>query len=97
MSAITAVLLLFSRLSFDGELTALKASGVSLWQIISPILIVSIAFSIVCFWINSSIAPRCRHAGKTTRLMAGDREVDGHGVTVGDNPVHGQLQIGKTL
>jgi lipopolysaccharide export system permease protein len=74
MSVITAVLLLFSRMSFDGEITALKASGVSLWQIISPVLMLSIVLSVFCFWINSSIAPRCRHAVRAMLVDVGIEE-----------------------
>lgn len=60
MSTLTAVLLVFGRMSFDGEITAMKASGISLWQIIAPILMLSIAFSFLCLAINASVAPRCR-------------------------------------
>ena len=42
MSALTTVLLLFGRLSMDGEITAMRASGLSLWQIVSPLILISI-------------------------------------------------------
>lgn len=62
MSALTSALLLFGRLSFDGELTAMRASGVSLWQFISPVILVSIVLSLICISINTTVAPRCRYA-----------------------------------
>ena len=73
MSVITTVLLLFGRLSFDGEITAMKASGISMWQIVSPLVMLSIALSVVCFLINTSVAPRCRHA---VRMMMVDLGVE---------------------
>lgn len=60
LSLLTGTVLLFSRLSADNEITALKASGVSLWQIIAPGLILAAAFSGLCFWLGTSLAPRCR-------------------------------------
>jgi lipopolysaccharide export system permease protein len=74
MSTITTVLLLFGRLSFDGELTAMKASGISLWQIISPVLMVSIVLSVICFAINATVAPRCKHAVRTMLVDLGVEE-----------------------
>jgi lipopolysaccharide export system permease protein len=68
MSVLTTVLLQFGRLSFDGELTAMKACGMSMWQIVTPIVMLSIVLSFVCIVINLSIAPRCRHAVRTTLL-----------------------------
>ena len=71
ISVLTGVLLLFGRLSFDGELTAMKASGLSIWQIISPIVLVSIGLSLICVIITSSIAPKCRHAVRTALVELG--------------------------
>jgi lipopolysaccharide export system permease protein len=74
MSVLTAVLLLFGRLSFDGELTALKAGGVSLWQVISPAVMLSIVFSLICVFINAAVAPRCRHAVRNMLSEIGAEE-----------------------
>jgi lipopolysaccharide export system permease protein len=62
MSTLTAVLLMFGRLSFDGELTAMKASGLTMWQIVSPVVLLAMACSVVCVQINTTVAPRCRQA-----------------------------------
>lgn len=43
MSLLLAVLLTFSRLSGDSEIIAIKASGISLYRILPPILLVSFA------------------------------------------------------
>lgn len=60
MSVLTSLLIVFGRLSFDGEITAMKACGVSLWQIAAPILVIAIGFSVLCLAINTSIAPVLR-------------------------------------
>jgi len=60
-SLLCATVLVFSRLSADNEITAMKASGVSLWQIISPTLFLSLVLSAFCFWLGAYFAPVCRY------------------------------------
>jgi lipopolysaccharide export system permease protein len=62
MSAMTTVLLLFGRLSLDGEITAMRSSGLSMWQIISPVIFVSILLSILCVYLNITVAPNAHYA-----------------------------------
>lgn len=61
VSVLTSVLLLFGRLSADGEITAMKACGVSLWQVAAPILFCAALLSLLCFFINAEIAPRSHY------------------------------------
>jgi lipopolysaccharide export system permease protein len=68
ISVITAVLLLFSRLSFDGEITALKACGVGMWQIVSPVVVVGAALSMFCLYLNAILAPDSHFAGRRLQL-----------------------------
>ena len=58
VSVLTTVLLHFGRLSADGEITAMKSCGVSLWQMAAPILFCSMLLSLVCLYINAEVAPR---------------------------------------
>ncbi len=58
MSVLTTVLLHFGRLSADGESTALKACGVSLWQMAAPILLGATILSGICLYLNAELAPR---------------------------------------
>jgi len=62
MSSLTAVLLLFGRLSLDGELTAMKACGLTIWQVISAPVILSILLSGFCLYLNSVAAPNSHYA-----------------------------------
>ncbi len=63
---LTAVLLVFGRLSADNEIIALRANGVSFSRIIVPVLGVALLLVGLCLWINTEVAPRAQYAMLTS-------------------------------
>jgi lipopolysaccharide export system permease protein len=61
LSFLLGILLAFGRLSADSEYVALKASGVSLYALFKPVLLLAVGFSLLTAWTTISIEP----AGKT--------------------------------
>jgi len=57
ISVLSATLLAFGRLAGDNEIIALKANGISLGRMASPVLIVGILISLFCVPLNDKILP----------------------------------------
>jgi lipopolysaccharide export system permease protein len=64
---LTASLLVFSRLSVDQELTAIRAGGISLIAAVSPLLVLSVVLTVVSAGFNMYVAPQCRVAFNNLR------------------------------
>lgn len=55
---LSAILLVFGRLSSDQELTGFRVAGISLTRIAAPVFVIAIGLSALCLWLNVEIAPR---------------------------------------
>src|SRR5215211_5570364 len=49
---LTAILLVYGRLSADNELVALRANGVSVTRVSVPLAGVAILCTVICLWLN---------------------------------------------
>ncbi|MEI6350394.1 MAG: LptF/LptG family permease [Verrucomicrobiota bacterium] len=57
---LTAVLLVFGKMSAENELIALRSNGVSIPRLCVPLAVLAVACSAICLWINVDIAPRAQ-------------------------------------
>ena len=65
MSVLVAVLYAFSRLAAENEVTALKASGVSPWRLVTPALVWGFIMSLLLLAFNDQVLPRSNFRLKT--------------------------------
>jgi lipopolysaccharide export system permease protein len=61
---LTAVLLVFGRLSAENELTALRAMGVSIPRACLSVWMLAVVLTGVCLWINLEVAPQAQQEMK---------------------------------
>lgn len=80
MALLLAILVAFGRLSSDSEITALRASGISLYQLLPPVAMFSVLMSIGCLALSVYLRPWANDLLRTglfdiakTRASAGIR------------------------
>ena len=61
MSILVSTLYAFSRLAAENEVTALKASGASMWRLLTPVLVVGFLFMVGMVLFNDQVLPRANH------------------------------------
>lgn len=65
ISALTATLLVFGRLSADNEIIAMKSCGISLWQISRWVLPFAVVLVLLCLYVNNELAPASHYARRS--------------------------------
>ena len=56
-ASLVSIMLVFGRMSADNEITAMRACGISILQIISPIIVSSFILTCVCLWLQLQVGP----------------------------------------
>lgn len=64
MSMLLAALMSFGRLSGDSEIIALRASGVSLYRILAPVVFAALSVSVITIALNEFVVPQADWAAK---------------------------------
>ena len=63
---LTAILLVFGRLSADNELIALRSNGVSISRICIPLGAIAVMCTVICLWLNVQAAPAAQEKLRST-------------------------------
>lgn len=69
MAVLSGTLMAFGRLASDSEILAMKASGVSLYRIIAPVLLLSVVLGVALVEFNNEVLPDANHQA---RLLMSD-------------------------
>jgi lipopolysaccharide export system permease protein len=68
MSVLVAILMAFGDLSSRNEITAMKASGVSLYRMMAPVFVGGLVIGIFLVWFNNYVLPESNHRLKTLTI-----------------------------
>lgn len=71
---LTALLLVFGRMSADNELVVVQTHGVRLLRVFAPVFLLAIGLSGLCLWINAEVAPRAEARMVSTVLDLATRD-----------------------
>src|SRR6184192_4317842 len=63
---LTAILLVFGRLSADNELIALRSNGVSVSRVCVPLAAIALGSTAICLWLNVQVAPAAQEKLRST-------------------------------
>ncbi|EDM24783.1 putative permease, YjgP/YjgQ family protein [Lentisphaera araneosa HTCC2155] len=70
IASLVSVTLVFSRMSAENEITAMRASGISLWQIVNPAILLALVSSACLFYLNMFAVPHLEATRKS--MMKGE-------------------------
>jgi len=63
-AALVTIMLIFGRMSADSEITAMRACGISILQIISPIIIIIFILTCFCLYLQLELSPICTYKAR---------------------------------
>jgi lipopolysaccharide export system permease protein len=71
LSSLVGTLLIFGRLSADGEIVAMKVCGIGMWKIAGGPLLISLCLVAVCLHIHNELAPNSHFARRSIKAELG--------------------------
>lgn len=67
---LSAIVLVFGRLSTKQELTAFRVAGISLPRLAAPVFVLGALLSALCLWVNAEVAPAAKQSSERQLLDA---------------------------
>jgi lipopolysaccharide export LptBFGC system permease protein LptF len=67
---LSAVLLVFGRMSSENELTGFRVAGMSLTRVSMPVFVIGALLSAGCLWLNLEVAPWAKGTSKNIKMRA---------------------------
>jgi|GEM_PF-33709 len=61
---LTAILLVYGRMSADNEMVSIRMTGMPMWRICTPIFVMAVMLSGLCFYVNVDLAPSSKNQMK---------------------------------
>ncbi|MFC1485948.1 LptF/LptG family permease [Candidatus Latescibacterota bacterium] len=68
MSVLVSSLMAFGRLGASREIIALKAAGISMYRVLSPILLLAVLLTLVMVWFNNEVLPVANHRARSLQM-----------------------------
>ena len=65
MSVLVSTVMAFGRMGSAGEITAMKASGISMYRIATPVVILSLLITAGMVWFNNVVLPESNHRARS--------------------------------
>jgi len=76
MAAMMGVIISFTRLASDTEILAFKASGISLYQMLPPVILVSLCIALLTSFFSISLIPKSEVAMKQLMFQVAKEKID---------------------
>ncbi|BAS54392.1 MULTISPECIES: LptF/LptG family permease [Leptolyngbya] len=70
MATLLSTLMVYSRLSTDSELIALRSVGISIYRLVAPAIVLSFLVSVMTFGFNEAIVPAAKYQATQTLSQA---------------------------
>ncbi|MGR3175095.1 MAG: LptF/LptG family permease [Candidatus Scalindua sp.] len=80
-SLLTATVMTYGRLSADNEITAIRIAGMHLHNIVTPIIVTGVIFSILTLYLNAEVLPRSYFKVRQLQEKAVKRVLATHFIT----------------